>query len=170
MCSRWRNAPPGGTISARAAASSAGRVASCGLSGRGAWRGWGGGWSSGYLRQRVDQSMETGALRRGHGDERLPFEIGDRGSGVFRYGPAGRGERDQERAAVGWVQLPHDVPAPGQPVEQAGQSAGPGGGGRGTRGGGAGRAVGEGGPAGDYGCGQVPGGTSGRDAGGGEER
>src|SRR5262249_57700998 len=58
-------------------------------------------------------------------------------------------------AVVGGVQLRHDVPAPGQPVEQAGQRAGPGGGGSGQRADGPACAVGEEGQHVNVGRGQI---------------
>src|SRR5262249_23986773 len=57
----------------------------------------------------------------GHGGERLPFEVTYCGGNRLRDTLAIRGQGDEERAPVGWVDVTHQVPAPGQPVERAGQ-------------------------------------------------
>ncbi len=109
------------------------------------------------------RAMESGALCRGHRGQRLPFQVGDGFGGAPRGGLAVRGQHDHERAAVAGVVLAHDVSAPGQPIEQAGQRAGPGGGGGGQRAHRPARTVGHVGQHVDVGRGQVKIGQPGRE-------
>jgi hypothetical protein len=68
----------------------------------------------------------SGDLGRGQPGERVVLQVCDRRAHPGGRRLAGLGQRQPERAAVGGIQFPGQVAAVLQPVEEAGQRAGPG--------------------------------------------